>query len=137
MPNTTKKEFRFFVRHAVADGTKRDDTLVLRMTQNEFEDYQYRKGALHKAMAAQGIDPKNAVWHEDPEVSEVFEARLMSAIGVGSDCALIAHYPSSYQHNHYREVVVDGKRVRWMPFQNGQFIKWAFAADSTLGQAAA
>lgn len=136
MPNT-KKEYRFFVRHVVADGGKQDSELVIRMTQAQFEDYQYRKNALYAEMTARGIDRKHAVWHEDPVVDPAFESRLLEAVGAGVECMLIAHYPSSCQHSHYKEVVVDGQVVRWMPFQNGQFIKWAFAAESVVGRSAA
>lgn len=100
--------------------------LVLQMTPEQFEDYQYLKAQIRAKLQNLGIDDNEDVyWRECPPVTDEFCQKLRDALQCRSETQLIAYYPHSWHHRAYKEVIVEGVSYRWMSFQNGDFVKFA------------
>ena len=121
--HTAKPIFKFQMTPKQANG--RRFTAEVHLTQEEFEDHQVRRAAIHACIAGRGLNPGEVVWHESPQVEPGLEARLRELIACEADAQLIHYYPHGRHHLHYKMVDVDGVRYRYMAFQNGHFIKCA------------
>jgi hypothetical protein len=126
--NSQIKTFVFAYKRKNDVRTTKDqkNTIELHLTQDQFEDYQFLKDAIHAELERVGVSKDEDVyWYQDPVVSEQTLLNLRNAVGAGVDAQLIAYYPHSFNHRHYRTVRIDEGMFHWMPFQGDHFIKFA------------
>jgi|JI10StandDraft_1071094.scaffolds.fasta_scaffold1111102_2 hypothetical protein len=123
------RPFHFNVREKPdhPGATPRDHDICLNLTQAQFEDYQFMRATLHTAIEGAGLDLANVCWYENPPCDAATIESIRHAIGASSSAQFIAYYPHSYQYQHYLEVCVDGNRLLYKSFSQGEFVKFAKA----------
>ena len=108
------------------DGSVPEGQMIsVAMTQEQFEDHQTKRDFVHDGIRAIGLNPAEVVWFESPPIDEVTERAFKEHIGAAPDAQLIAYYPHSVHHRHYKEATLNGVKYLYMSFQNGHFIKFA------------
>lgn len=108
------------------DGSVPEAQMIsVAMTQEQFEDHQTKRDFVHDGIRAIGLNPAEVVWFESPPIDEVTERAFKEHIGAAPDAQLIAYYPHSVHHRHYKEATLNGVKYLYMSFQNGHFIKFA------------
>lgn len=108
------------------DGSVPEAQMIsVAMTQEQFEDHQAKRDFVHDGIRAIGLNPAEVVWFESPPIDEVTERAFKEHIGAAPDAQLIAYYPHSVHHRHYKEATLNGVKFLYMSFQNGHFIKFA------------
>ena len=129
-----EKEFIFQIvrSKAAADrGEQQHVTISLRLTQAQFEDYQFLKDCVKTKLAEIGIqDDEHAHWYELPPVADAEIEKLRMAIKASAEAQFIPKYAHSHHHRTYKEIVVEGSKYLWMSFANGNFVKFALASAS-------
>lgn len=95
------------------------------MTQEQFEDHHTKLDYVHEGIRAIGLNPAEVAWFESPPIDEATERAFKEFIGAAPDAQLIAYYPHSFHHRHYKEAILNGVKYLYMGFQNGHFIKFA------------
>lgn len=108
------------------DGSVPEAQMIsVAMTQEQFEDHQTQRDFVHDGIRAIGLHPAEVVWFESPPIDEVTVRAFKEHIGAAPDAQLIAYYPHSVHHRHYKEAILNGVKYLYMGFQNGHFIKFA------------
>lgn len=129
-----EKEFVFEVVRAkkvLERGEEQCFSISLRLTQAQFEDYQFLKDCVKARLAACGIqDDEGVHWYENPPIEDQFIEKLRLALGAATDAQFIPKYAHGWHHRTYKEIVVDGAKYLWQSFQNGHFVKFAPANAS-------
>lgn len=116
--------FRIYPNDLQVAHSGRQIIIALDMTQAQFEDYQWLKKSVHAAAKEAGY-PDIYNWHDEPAYTPELLAQLRQAIGCDADAELILYHAHSYQHQHYKKVMLDGVKYRYMAFSDGRFIKIA------------
>lgn len=100
--------------------------IVLRMPQEQFEDFGYVRSTLHAEFIRLGYKLSEIIqWRQTPKVSQALIRKLKKAINCRSDALFRPQYADRYRHSRYHKVVIDGKNYRYMDFDGGQLIKFA------------
>lgn len=121
------KTFDFMVNQKrLSDGSVPEARKIsVAMTQEQFEDHQTKRDLVHEGIRAIGLNPAEVAWFESPLIDEATERTFKELIGAAPDAQLIAYYPHSFHHRHYKEAILNGVKYLYMGFQNGHFIKFA------------
>jgi hypothetical protein len=120
LDSKVKRLFIFKIhQRRIPDGTyPKVRKICVSMTQDEFEDYQVRRELIHEGIRAIELNPSEVVWYESPPIDKDTEQALRELIGLADDAFLIACYPHSYQHRHYKEIALKGVKYLYTNFVN-------------------
>lgn len=126
------KVFEFKVnRKRQSDGSVPEPRKIcVAMTKKQFEDHHTKLGLVHEGIRGIGLNPAEVAWFESPPMDEVTERAFKELIGAAPDAQLIAYYPHSWNHQYYKEAILNGVKYLYMSFQNGHFIKFAQSVSS-------
>lgn len=130
--NTRMFDFKVNQRRRSDGSVPEARTIRLVMTQEQFEDHHTKLDHVHEGIRAIGLNPADVVWFEYPPIDKATERAFKELIGAAPDSQLIAYYPHSVNHRHYKEATLNGEKYLYMSFQNGHFIKFAKSVASML-----
>lgn len=121
--------YRFQVTMIGADGRADLETrfhIRLELTRAEFEDYQGVRNKVRHAIREAGHDLQRVCsWTEAPEYDPELVLQFRTSIGCPDTTQLIAYYPHSIDHRHYKRTVIGAHEFTYQSFSQGRFIKFA------------